>query len=153
MNFGLKLAAIAAILSSTSFANAETVAPDDVKLTDGVIAASLTGEEGDPEEGALIFASKKLGNCLACHANTAMKDQLFHGDVGPPLDGVGSRWEAEEIRAIIVDSKAVFGDQTVMPGFYSLKVGLNPRKDLVGKTILSAEQVEDVVAYLATLKE
>ena len=76
MNFGLKLAAIAAIVSSTSFANAETVAPDDVKLTDGVIAASLTGEEGDPEEGALIFASKKLGNCLACHANTAMKDQL-----------------------------------------------------------------------------
>lgn len=153
MNFGLKLATIAAFLCSASFANAEAVAPDDVKLMDGAIASSLTGEVGDPEEGALIFASTKLGNCLACHANTAMKDQLFHGDVGPSLDGVGSRWSAEEIRAIIVNSKAVFGDQTVMPGFYSLKVGLNPRKDLIGKTILSAEQVEDVVAYLATLKE
>lgn len=153
MNFGLKLATLAAFVCSASLANAEMVAPDDVKLTDGVIAASLTGEEGDAEEGALVFASKKLGNCLACHANAAMSDQLFHGDVGPPLDGVGSRWSAEEIRAIVVNSKSVFGDQTVMPGFYSLKVGLNPREDLVGKTILSAEQVEDVVAYLATLKE
>lgn len=153
MRFGLKLAALPVFLFGASLANAETVAPDDVKLTDGAIAASLTGEEGDAEKGALTFASKKLGNCLACHANEAMKDQLFHGDVGPSLDGVGSRWSAEEIRAIIVNSKAVFGDQTVMPGFYSLKVGTNPRKDLIGKTILSAEQVEDVVAYLATLKE
>ena len=64
-----------------------------------------------------------------------------------------SRWTPAQLRAIVIDSKVVFGPDTVMPGFYSLKVGKNPRKDLVGKTILSAAQVEDIVAYLATLKE
>jgi sulfur-oxidizing protein SoxX len=57
------------------------------------------------------------------------------------------------LRAIVSDSKKVFGSETVMPGFYSLNVGVNVRKDLVGKTILTAQQVEDVVAYLETLKE
>lgn len=153
MRLRLKLIALAALVGSSSLAFADTVAPEMVKFVDGTVAASLTGEEGDPEEGALTFASKKLGNCLACHANKDMSNQLFHGNVGPPLDGVADRWSAEEIRAIIINSKAVFGEQTVMPGFYSLEVGLNPRKDLIGKTILSADQIEDVVAYLATLKE
>jgi L-cysteine S-thiosulfotransferase len=56
------------------------------------------------------------------------------------------------LRAIVTDAKQVFGPQTVMPGFYSLHVGVDVRKDLIGKTILSAQQVEDVVAYLSTLK-
>ena len=60
---------------------------------------------------------------------------------------------AEEIvRTIVVNAKAVFTKETVMPGFYSLEVGEDVRKDLVGKTILTAQQVEDVVAYLTTLK-
>ena len=82
-----------------------------------------------------------------------MNNELFHGDVGPVLDGVADRWSAEELRAIVVNSKAVFGDETVMPGFYSLEVGKFVSEDLVGKTILSAQEVEDVVAYLGTLKE
>jgi sulfur-oxidizing protein SoxX len=57
-----------------------------------------------------------------------------------------------QLRAIVTNSKAVFGPDTVMPGFYSLDVGKHVRKDLVGKTILSAQQVEDIVAYLSTLK-
>jgi len=81
-----------------------------------------------------------------------MSEQLFHGEVGPPLDGVASRWNAAQLRAIVVNSKAVFGPETVMPGFYSLEVGKHVRKDLVGKTILTAEQVEAIVAYLVTLK-
>ena len=134
-------------------ANAEPVAPGDVKIEDGTIAMSLTGNGGNAEAGAKTMVDRSLGNCLACHAVTALNKELFHGDVGPSLDGVGSRWNEAELRAIIVNSKAIFSDETVMPGFYSLEVGLNPRKDLAGKTILTAEQVEDVVAYLATLKE
>ena len=65
---------------------------------------------------------------------------------------MAERWTPEELRAIVINSKAVFGEQTVMPGFYSLDVGVNVREDLVGKTILTAEQVESIVAYLATLK-
>lgn len=144
----------AALLAGMAgMANAEPVAPDAVTITDMTVQDSLTGQPGDPAEGRKVFADRKLGNCLACHANSDQSEQLFHGDVGPSLDGVADRWSEAELRAIVVNSKAVFSEETVMPGFYSLKVGINPREDLVGKTILSAQQVEDVVAYLTTLKE
>ena len=81
-----------------------------------------------------------------------MSNQLFHGEVGPSLDGAASRWTPDQLRAIMVNSKAVFGPETVMPGFYSLEVGKHVRKDLIGKTILTADQVEAIVAYVSTLK-
>lgn len=132
---------------------AADVPPSDIKYVDNAVGASLTGVPGNAEEGAKVFVNRGLGNCLACHGVSALEKELFHGDVGPPLDGAASRWKPEELRAIVADSKQVFGKETVMPGFYSLNVGSNVRKDLVGKTILTAQQVEDVVAYLATLKE
>jgi sulfur-oxidizing protein SoxX len=146
------LAAAAAIVTTTAVASSET-APGDVKIEDGVVSASLTGQAGDPTEGRKTFADRKLGNCLACHAVADQSEQLFHGEVGPELNGVGDRWSPEELRAIVVNSKAVFSEDTIMPGFYTLDVGVHVRKDLVGKTILTAQQVEDVVAYLATIKE
>jgi len=146
------LAAAAAIAATTAVASSET-APGDVNIEDGVVSASLTGQPGDPAEGRKTFADRKLGNCLACHAVADQSEQLFHGEVGPELNGVGDRWSPEELRAIVINSKAIFSEDTIMPGFYSLDVGKHVRKDLVGKTILSAQQVEDVVAYLATLKE
>jgi len=152
MKSGLSIMAAALFFAGTSYAAAEAVAPEAVVFTDGVVSTPVADTEADAEEGAIVFASKKLGNCLACHANADLSSQLFHGNVGPPLDGVGDRWDEGEIRAIIVNSKAVFGPDTVMPGFYSLEVGKDVRKDLIGKTILSAEQVEDLVAYLVTLK-
>ena len=145
------VATVAAGLAFSVYA-AET-APTDVKFEDGAVMASVSGTAGDPEAGKAVFKDSSLGNCLACHANADMESELFHGEVGPVLDGVADRWNESEIRAIVVNSKAVFGDETVMPGFYSLDVGVDVRKDLVGKTILTAQQVEDVVAYLKTLKE
>jgi sulfur-oxidizing protein SoxX len=133
-------------------ATAADTPPGEVKMTDGVVATSLTGAAGDPAAGRKDFADRKLGNCLACHADKDLSEQLFHGNVGPSLDGVADRWEPEQLRAIVVNAKAIFGPDTIMPGFYSLEVGKNVRKDLVGKTILTAEQVEDIVAYLSTLK-
>lgn len=126
--------------------------PDAVKVVNLAVADSLTGAAGNAENGRKVFANRKQGNCLACHANSDMSDQLFHGEVGPSLDGAASRWSEGQLRAIVVNAKSVFTDITVMPGFYSLDVGENVRKDLIGKTILSAEQVEDIVAYLSTLK-
>lgn len=146
-------AAIAAMAISVAFAEAADVAPGDVKFEDMAIKASLTGTAGSPDEGAKTLANRGLGNCLACHAVTALAQEQFHGDVAPSLDGVADRWTVEELRAIVVDAKQVFSDETMMPGFYTLKLGINVRKDLAGKTILTAQQVEDVVAYLATLKE
>lgn len=153
MTKGLSITLVAASLSLASPALAGTVAPDDVKIDDMEVAASLTGQPGDPTVGREAFANRKKGNCLACHANSDLKEELFHGEVGPSLDGVADRWSAEQLRAIVIDSKQVFGDQTVMPGFYSLHVGINVADEFAGKTILSAQEVEDVVAYLTTLSE
>lgn len=153
MRAGKTIAVAAMIAVSTGMAHAGDVAPNDVKFADNSVSESLTGKPGDAAAGAKVLVDRKLGNCLACHQVTALKKELFHGDVGPSLDGAGSRWKPEELRAIVSDSKQVFGPDTVMPGFYSLHVGVNVTKDLVGKTILSAQQVEDVVAYLETLKE
>ncbi|NND91389.1 MAG: sulfur oxidation c-type cytochrome SoxX [Granulosicoccus sp.] len=141
-----------AVLCAVTVASADIVAPGDVKIENLSIGSSLSGQPGDAATGRKVFADKKLGNCLACHVNSDMPEQLFHGEIGPALDGVASRWTPEQLRTIVANSKAVFTDNSIMPRFYSLDVGENVRKDLVGKTILSAQQVEDVVAYLATLK-
>jgi len=131
---------------------ADVTAPGDVKIENIAVSDSLTGSAGNAAEGRKIFMNKKLGNCLACHVNDDLSDQLFHGEVGPSLNGAGSRWSEQQLRAIVVNAKAIFTDRTIMPAFYSVEVGENVRKDLVGKTILSAQQVEDIVSYLSTLK-
>ncbi len=141
----------AAVMGTAAFA--AEVAPDAVEFTDDGVKTSLTGVAGNAEEGAKIFKGGKLGNCLACHENKAMSKELFHGNVGPSLDGVASRYTVEQLRAIIVDSKKALTEETVMPGFYSLKVGFKPREEFAGKTVLTAQEVEDVLAYVATLKE
>ncbi|MDF1776152.1 MAG: sulfur oxidation c-type cytochrome SoxX [Rhizobiaceae bacterium] len=132
---------------------AGTIAPDDVKFEEETIVMSLTGEPGDAARGREVFVNRKLGNCLACHVNAEIKEQLFHGEVGPPLDGVADRWEVPELRAIVVNSKIILGDETIMPSFYRVKNGARTAEKFEGKTILSAQDVEDVVAYLGTLKE
>jgi len=144
--------AVASTLAATSNANTGVVSPDAVSIENIQIKLPLTSTPGDANNGKEVFANRKLGNCLACHANSDLADQLFHGEVGPSLDGAGARWNKEQLRAIVVNAKAIFSDQTVMPAFYSLDVGENVRKDLIGKTILTAQQVEDIVAYLVTLK-
>ena len=144
--------ATAALCTAALTATAGDVPADTVKFQDGEVQQSLSGAPGAAAEGRKYFADRSLGNCLACHANSEMSEQLFHGEVGPTLDGVAERWTPAQLRAIIANSKAVFGPETVMPGFYTLEVGANVRKDLVGKTILTAQQVEDIVAYLTTLK-
>jgi len=147
------LAALVVTLVLGAQAHAGEVAPTDVQIVDGAAAVSLTGAPGDPEAGAEVFANRKLGNCLACHANTDMSDQAFHGEVGPALDGVGSRWGEAELRAILVNSKEVFGDETIMPGFYRTSGLSRVAEKFAGKPILSGQQVEDVLAYLMTLKD
>ena len=146
---------LAAVMASclSGMAVAAEVAPDAVAYGDEGVMESLTGVAGDPVAGAEVFKTRKLGNCLACHVNQDMSDQLFQGTVGPPLDGVGDRYEAPMLRAIVSDAKMIFTEATVMPGFYSLNVGENVAEKFKGKTILTGQQVEDVVAYLLTLKE
>ncbi|MDU6240214.1 MAG: sulfur oxidation c-type cytochrome SoxX, partial [Bradyrhizobium sp.] len=91
------------------------------------------------------------GNCLACHQVSALKSEEFHGEFGPSLDGVATRYNTAQLRLIVADPKRIFTD-TVMPAFYK-NDGLNRvRPEFVGKSVLTAAQVEDVVAFLETLK-
>ena len=96
--------------------------------------------------------NRKKGNCLACHVNSDMAEQTFHGEVGPELDGVADRWEAAELRGILVNSKNMF-EGTIMPAFYKASGYNRILKKFDGKTILSAQEVEDLLAYVMTLKE
>ena len=144
--------AVATILGSAgAFADAN-VAPGAVKFEDGAVAGPLTGSAGDPVEGRIVFANRKLGNCLACHVNLQIPEEPFQGEVGPPLDGVSDRWNQAELRGIVSNSKLTF-ENTIMPAFY-IDTGYNrPLKGFEGMSILTAQQVEDVVAYLMTLNE
>ena len=143
----------AGIVAGMTAASAEAVAPDMVMIEDMTVGKSLTGQAGNADEGRKVFASRKLGNCLACHANADLKTELFHGQVGPPLDGAADRWEEPQLRAILVNSKMVFGEQTIMPSFYRIYNDQRTQEKFHDKTILSAEQIEDIIAYLKTLKE
>ena len=146
------IAAIGALALNIQAAGAETISPDMAKITDGEFAKSLTGVAGDPAKGKVTFANRKLGNCLACHTSKDMADLPFHGEVGPVLDGVAERYEEASLRAILINSKEVLGDQTIMPSFYRSKNGARTQEKFAGKPILTAQQVEDVLAYLKTLK-
>ena len=92
-----------------SGASFSEVAPSDVVADEyGAVTASLTGVAGDPANGRKVFMNRKQGNCLACHVNSEMSEQTFHGAVGPVLDGVADRWTAAELRGMLVNSKKVF---------------------------------------------
>ena len=152
-----------ALVASVGFAaaaHAADVAPGDVVYDDyGAVEQSLTGTPGNPEEGAKIVGSKKLGNCIACHQVSALPDIPFQGEIGPMLDGAGDRWTEAELRGIVANAKMLF-EGTMMPAFYKDSGYIRPGKGYTGKAaddtlgpILAAQQIEDVVAYLATLKE
>ena len=136
-----------AVAGAISFgAQAEEMAA--FEIVDGAIPQSLTGKAGDPVAGRKTAINRKKGNCLACHV-MPIPEQQFHGQVAPPLDGIGDRQNEAELRMRMVDSK-VFDEDTIMPSFY--KTGQHMvLKKFEGKTILSAQEVEDVVAYLMTL--
>ena len=96
------IAAVSVLIVTTAVAE---TAPSDVAFEDGSVMTSLTGTAGDASAGRKTFMNRKLGNCLACHTNDDMPEQQFHGEVGPPLTGVGDRWEAAELRGIVVNAK------------------------------------------------
>jgi sulfur-oxidizing protein SoxX len=142
-----------ALLIGVSGAHAGAMKPGEVKIVDGAVATPLTDQAGDPEKGRQWFLGRKLGNCLACHVNSDMAKEPYHGEVGPPLDGVADRWTPAELRAILVNSKEALSPDTIMPSFYRDSGFNRVAEQFAGKTILTAQQVEDVIAYLTTLKE
>lgn len=144
-----------AVLTISAMAAPVTVTADDLvsfRIVDGSgIPESLTGKAGDPEKGRAVAIHRKKGNCLACHT-LPVPEQPYHGEVGPDLNGVANRLSEGEIRLRIVNPK-YSNPQTIMPAFYRTEGLHRVAKKFQGKPMLTAEEVEDVVAYLMTLKE
>ena len=115
------------------------------------IPQPLTAVAGDAARGRAIVANRQLGLCLLCHAGP-LPEERFQGNLAPDLAGSGTRWSEAQLRLRIVDAGRINPD-TIMPAYYRID-GLNNVAPAVrGKPILDAQQVEDVVAYLRTLKE
>lgn len=115
------------------------------------INAPLGGLTGVAERGRAIAADPHRGNCLACH-RLPIPEADFQGNLGPPLAGIASRQSVGMIRLHIVDQSR-FNPETVMPGYYRPFGQLHRvAAEFRGRPYLSAQEVEDLVAYLATLK-
>lgn len=152
------LASCAAIGLSAVVASADEVAPTAVSFVDGAVETSISGTPGNPDEGQAIM-NKGSGNCIACHQVTALESLGFHGNIGPSLDGVADRWSEAELRGIVANAKEMFPG-SMMPSFYRTEGFVRPGNGFTGKAaegelkpLLTAQQVEDVVAFLLTLKE
>lgn len=148
-----------AIASLAAPALAGAVEPGAVVFDEtGAVATPLAEAPGDPKAGKKVFSSRALGNCVACHSVTSLTDVQWHGEVGPVLDGIGARRSAEELRGIVADAKRTF-EGSAMPSFYRTTGFIRPGDGYTGKAateirpILSAQEIEDVVAFLATLTD
>lgn len=149
-------ATIAALLAAPVVA--ETIAPTMVVFEDGAVATSLTGTPGDAAAGEKIM-NKGAGNCIACHQVSDLDYLSFQGEIGPTLDGAADRWSEAELRGLVANAKLTF-EGTMMPSFYKTEGFIRLGNAYTGKAhegdvapLLTAQEVEDVVAYLMTLKE
>jgi len=115
------------------------------------IPAPLTGERGDPVRGRAIVSNRQVGLCILCHSGP-FPEEKFQGTLAPDLSGAGTRWSEGQLRLRIVDSSRLKTD-TIMPAYYKIDGLTRVAPAFAGKTVLSAEQIEDVVAYLVTLRD
>lgn len=140
-------ALLALLLAGT--AAAQPLAPYAVE--GDAIAAPLAGLAGDAVRGRAIVASRQLGLCLLCHS-APIPEERFQGDLAPNLAGAGARWSPGQLRLRLVEPQRLVPG-TIMPAYHRTEglhqVGAAWR----GRPLLDAQQIEDVVAYLSSLKE
>jgi L-cysteine S-thiosulfotransferase len=113
------------------------------------IPASLTGAAGDPAGGRAIVLDRRLGACLMCHIGP-FPEERFQGTLAPDLSGAGSRWSTGQLRLRLVDATRL-NPNTIMPPYYRVDGLTRVGSAWRGKPMLTATQIEDVVAFLSTL--
>lgn len=117
----------------------------------GSLPAPLTETPGDAVRGRAIVANRQVGLCLLCHTGP-IPEERFQGNLAPDLAGAGDRWTAGQLRLRMVDSRRI-NPATIMPAYYSREGLQRVPAALQNKTILDAQQIEDVVAYLQSLRK
>jgi sulfur-oxidizing protein SoxX len=141
-------AALALAFCSAAFAQ-EPLRPYTV--VGDAIPASLTGAKGDAAKGRAIVVNRQVGLCLLCHSGPFPEERL-QGNLAPDMRGAGKRWNEGQLRLRIVDARRLNPD-TIMPPYYRVEGMNRVAASLRGKPILTAEQIEDVVAFLLTLQD
>jgi L-cysteine S-thiosulfotransferase len=134
------LAAIVAAVAMLGVAHAQDAIPQ-----------SLTGAKGDPVRGRAIVANRQVGLCLLCHSGP-FPDERFQGNLAPDLRGAGARWSEGQLRLRIVDSSRINPD-SIMPAYHRTEGLVRVAPAWRDKPVLTAAQIEDVVAFLMTLRE
>jgi sulfur-oxidizing protein SoxX len=121
------------------------------RIVDGTIPEPLTAQPGDAVQGRRIVLDRHGGDCTICHP-MPLPQRAFHGTVGPPLDGIGRRVTPGALRLRLVDPKA-FNPETIMPAYYKVAGLHRVLERYRAKPILTAQQIEDTIAYLLTLTD
>jgi L-cysteine S-thiosulfotransferase len=119
------------------------------RIVGDAIPEPLSAMPGDAVRGRAIVADRSQGLCLLCHT-APIAEERFQGDIAPDLKGAGARWSQGQLRLRLVDPRQLNAD-SVMPSYHSVLNRVRVGASWQGKTILSAQQVEDVLAYLQTL--
>jgi sulfur-oxidizing protein SoxX len=131
------------------FAVAVLLALSGNVLANDATPTSLTGASGDPVRGRALVANRQVGLCLLCHSGP-FPEERFQGNLAPDLKSA-ARLSEGEIRARIVDPRRA-NPETIMPAYFDTGGLARVAPSFRGKTILTAEQIEDIVAYLVLLK-
>jgi sulfur-oxidizing protein SoxX len=144
--------AVVVLLVWAEFAQAaDDEALQPYRVVGDAIPESLTGAVGDPAAGRAIVVDRRVGACLLCHTGP-FAEERFQGTLAPDLSGAGSRWSAGPLRLRLVDATRL-DPATIMPAYYRVDGLTRVGSTWLGRPILSAQQVEDVVTFLTTLRD
>ena len=142
------------LVSFALCASARAQAPERVspyKVVGDAIPIALTATPGDATRGRAIVTNKQLGLCLLCHTGP-FDEEPFQGNLAPDLGGVGAQWTEGQLRLRLVDGRRV-NPESIMPAYHRTDGLARVGPAWQGKPLLAAQQVEDVVAFLLTLRE
>ena len=145
-SIGCLLATLLTLLTT----NAHSVSPGAYNVVDGGIPVALTNAPSDAVNGRMIVGNRQIGMCMLCHQAPIAEDR-FQGDISTNLAGVGARWTVPQLRLRIVNSRQI-NPESVMPAYYRTEGLERVTTSARDKPILDAQQIEDVVAWLASLK-
>jgi sulfur-oxidizing protein SoxX len=141
---------LAAATLMLALASAQAADPAPYAVVGDGIPAPLAGLAGDAARGRAIAANRQAGLCLLCHT-APIPEERFQGDLAPGLAGAGDRWSAAQLRLRMVDASRLNPD-TIMPAYFRVDGLQRVAPAQQGKTILDAQQIEDVIAWLQTLR-